>query len=152
MRVLCFSLVVIGLVLGGCSEGEHEDGHEHHGGAGAVDVPQHYGAAVEKCEQLSKKIDSLITEGHLKDVHAVAAEIKKIAEKLPALAKRDLPPAKLREVSINARKLAGMFSEIDMAADAGKKDDTIEVHDKMKGLIADLKEHSAHAKEGQHDD
>ncbi len=141
MKTILLTLALFGLVLGGCSKGEeHGDGHEH-GGGGNVDVPKHYGEAVERCEELSKKIDDLIAKGELEDVHAVAADIKKIAEKLPELAQVDLPAGALREVNIKAKKLAGMFSEIDEAADAGKKDETIRVHSEMKALIAELKEH-----------
>ena len=145
MRGLCFWLALVGLALGGCSGDEHDDGHGHHGGGGAVEVPEHYGAAVAKCEELSVKIESLIAKGNLHDVHGVAADIKKIAEKLPALAQEDLPPAKLRDVNVAAKKLAGMSSEIDAAADAGRKDDTIALHKEMKGLIAGLEEHAGEA-------
>ena len=149
MKTIFLTLALFGLVLGGCSKGEHGDGHDHHhGGGGTVEVPKHYGEAVERCEELSKKIDGLIGKGELEDVHAVAADIKKIAEKLPELAQVDLPAGALREVNIKAKKLAGMFSEIDEAADAGKKDETIRVHSEMQALIAELKEH---AEKGIHD-
>ena len=137
------------VALAGCS-GEAEDGHGHsHGGGGTVDVPDHYGAAVAACEKLSGQITLLIDNGKLDDVHAAAADIKKIAEKLADLAKSDLPPGALKDVNVNARKLAGMFSVIDEAADAGKKDETVRLHNEMKALIAALKKH---AKEGEHDD
>lgn len=145
-------LLIAGLcsfALLGCS-GEADDGHSHgHGGGGAVEVPDHYADAVAKCEELSEKIADLIDDGKLDQVHAVAADIKKIAEKLADLAKSDLPPGELRDVNVNARKLAGMFSAIDEAADAGKKDDTVRLHNEMKALIAALK---THAKEDHHDD
>ena len=44
-------------------------------------------------------------------------------------------------MNIKATKLAGMFGEIDEAADAGKKAETIRVHGEMKALIAELKKH-----------
>ncbi|MCZ6691842.1 MAG: hypothetical protein O7H41_19830 [Planctomycetota bacterium] len=141
MKGMFVFAMALGLAFGGCTEGDHQDGDGHHGSGETVDVPDHYAAAVEKCEELSKKIDDLIAKGDLDDVHAVAANIQKIAEKLSALAKEDLPQEKLRDVNIKSKELAGMFTEIDEAADAGKKQETIQVHDKMRGLIAELKKH-----------
>ena len=140
----------------GTSEKGHSHGgasHSHGAKGGTVTVPDHYGEAVEKCEELSGKIGSLISSGKLSEVHAVAADITKIAEQLPALAKKDLKPSMLKEVNIKAKELAGMFDEIDEAADAGKKKETIALHKKMKGLIAHLKEHAGdgHGKGDGHD-
>ena len=142
----------LGLAIG-CGEdhGEHghsekghgEKGHSHGAEGGTVTVPDHYSEAVHLCEELSDKIGGLISSGKLSNVHAVAADITKIAEKLPALAKKDLKPAMLKQVNIKAKELAGMFDEIDEAADAGKKKETIALHKKMKGLIAHLKEHAS---------
>ena len=142
MKGMFVCVMALGLALGGCSKGDHQDGHGHDGSGETVDVPEHYAPAVEKCEELSQRIDDLIAKGRLEDVHAVAAGIQKIAEKLPALAKEDLPPEKLRDVNIKAKKLAGMFTEIDEAADAGKKQETMQIHSEMRGLIAELKKHA----------
>jgi len=157
MRLFIGMTLLIGpaLVISGCGNGD--DGHGHsHGGGGDVAVPDNYSHAVEKCEELSNKIGDLIKEGHLHDVHPVAAHIKKIAEKLAELAKKDLPCEMLRDVNVKARELAGMFSEIDDAADAGKKQETVEIHNKMKQLIADLKKYASHQKHdhkgGHHED
>ncbi len=140
-RFAWFALfAALGLVLGGCGgEAEHE--HEH-GGGGAIDVPDHYADAVKRCEELSRKIDGLIADGHLDDVHPVAADIQKIAERLPALAKSDLPVEKLREVNLKSKELAGLFSEIDEAADAGKKEETLRIQTQMRNLISELKKHT----------
>ncbi len=92
--------------------------------------------------QDSNQIGSLITACKLSEVHAAAADIKKIAEKLPELAQKAMPPGMLKDVNIKAKDLAGTFSEIDEAADAGKKEEAIKVHERMKGLIADLKKHA----------
>ena len=130
---------------GHSEKGHGEEGHgaEGHGSGGAtVTVPDHYGEAIHKCEELSGKIGSLIASGKLSDVHAVAANVTKIAEKLPALAQKDLKPEMLKEVNVKAKELAGMFDAIDEAADAGKKEETIKLHEKMKALIAHLKEHA----------
>ncbi|MCZ6808115.1 MAG: hypothetical protein O7F08_14255 [Deltaproteobacteria bacterium] len=156
IRNLLIILALVSLALGGCGNGHDEEGghgeHGEHGAGPAVEVPDHYAHAVEKLEELSTKIDGLIADGHLEDVHRTAADIKKIAEKLPALAKTDLPAGMLKDVNVTAKQLAGTFSEIDEAADAGKKDETVAVHDRMKALIADLKKHAAHEEEEGHED
>ncbi len=144
--------IVLASLLAACGE---DDGHDHdhgHGGGGDITVPDHYAEAVAKCDELSKKIGKLIADGHLADVHAAAADIKKIAEKLPKIAKRDLPASMLRDVNIKSKELAGMFSEIDEAADAGMKADTEKRHARMKELVSGLLAHAAHAKEEDHDD
>ena len=136
-------------LVGGCGEDHDKDGHHETGGhgakGGAVAVPEHYADAIAKCEELSAKIGELIGQGKLGDVHPPAADIKKIAEKLPELAQKDLPAEMLKEVNVKAKELAGTFEEIDGPADAGKKAETQKVHDKIKGLIADLKKHAGHA-------
>jgi len=140
----------------GCGDG-HDDhkagghGEKGHGAAGgAVAVPDHYKDAVAKCEELSNRIGNLITAGKLSEVHPPAADIKKIAEKLPELAQKDLKPEMLKEVNVKAKELAGTFTEIDEPADAGKKDETMKVHEKIKALIADLKKHAGHDEHKEH--
>src|SRR6266545_6114968 len=121
--------------LTGCSD-SHDHGSgghdsEKHGGAGGtVTVPADFAGAVAKCEELSNQIGSLITACKLSEVHAAAADIKKIAEKLPELAQKAMPPGMLKDVNIKAKDLAGTFSEIDEAADAGKKEEAIKVHER----------------------
>lgn len=141
--------IALGLVAGCGKDDEHEKkehGAEGHGaGGGSVAVPDHFKDAVAKCEELSGKIGSLIAAGKLGDVHAAAADIKKIAEKMPEMAQKELAPEMLKDVNVKAKELAGTFSEIDEAADAGKKDETVKVHEKIKGLIADLKKHAGHS-------
>ncbi len=149
-HVLVSTLAVL-VTLGFQSCGEGESEHEH-GGGGTAAVPEHYSAAVEECARLSRQIDEHIAEGHLDDVHPIAADIQKIAEKLPALAQDDLPADLLREVNIKAKELAGMFAEIDEAADAGKKEETVAIHNRMKALIADLQQHASEAEEEHHDE
>lgn len=135
--------VILGFFLSGCDKQEEKHGHGGH--SGPVAVPEHYADAVAKCEELSGKIGSLISSGKLSEVHSAAEEIQKIAEKMPEMAQKELAPEMLKEVNVKAKELAGMFHEIDGAADAGKKDETIKLHEKMKGLIADLKKHASHA-------
>lgn len=147
----------------GCGDGHDEKGHGekghgekghaeagHGASGGAVAVPDHYKDAVAKCEELSSKIGGLIAAGKLSEVHPPAADIKKIAEKLPELAQKDLKPEMLKEVNVKAKELAGTFTEIDGPADAGKKEETVKVHDKIKALIADLKKHAGHDEHKDH--
>ncbi len=136
------------LALSGCDKKEeHEHGTDAHGhgtSGSAVTVPAHYKEAVTKCEELSGKIGSLLSSGNLKDVHGVAEDIKRIAEKIPELAQKEMDPSMLKEVNVKAKELAGMFADIDEAADSGKKEETRALHEKMKSLIADLKKHAIH--------
>jgi len=146
-------IVMLGLVLGGCGSEHGEDGHDHGSGSSAsITIPEHYAEAIQKCEELSMKIGDLIAKGRLNEVHPAAENIKKIAEKLPEMAQKELPADLLRDVNIKAKKLAGMFVEIDEPADAGNKEETIKVHNKMKGLIAKLKIYAKQAKEDHHED
>jgi len=136
----------LGLLTGCGDSHDHgaggHDSQKHGGEGGAVTVPADYAGAVAKCEELSNQIGSLITAGKLGDVHTAAADIKKIAEKLPELAQKGLPADVLKDVNIKSKDLAGTFSEIDEAADAGKKEETIRVQERMKALIADLQKHA----------
>ena len=147
-------LAALSLVLLGCGGGEAEHEHGEHGGGAeeSVRVGPTYAEAIGQCESRSTRIDRMIVDGHLGDVHAAAASIQKIAEKLPELARKDLPAELLREINIASKKLAGLFGEIDEAADAGRKEDTIQVHDRMKALIADLKKHADKVIEKTHDE
>lgn len=153
MRTVCTLAIPLLLLLSGCPDSHEHGAHDHagegHGGGGDIAVPATYAEAVAKCEELSGRIEGLIAEGKLAQVHPVAADIKKIAEQLPALAKADLPADALREVNLKATELAGMFEEIDAVADAGKKEETVAVHQKMKGLIATLKTQVRPAADGQ---
>ncbi len=138
-------LVALGV---GCDKKEHD--HGSHDKGGTVAVPEHYKDAVAKCEELSNQIGGLIASGKLGEVHAAAADIKRIAEKLPELAQKGPPADMLKEINVKSKELAGMFDEIDKAADSNNKEETIRLHEKMKGLIADLKKHSGHAKDHSH--
>lgn len=131
----------LGFVIGGCGKDEHEK-HGAHGGSGGTHVPESYAEAVKECEELSAKIDSLIASGKLADVHKAAQGIKEIAEALPSIAGKELSQEAQKEVAENAPALAALFTEIDEAADAGMKADTIKVHGKMKELIAALRAHA----------
>jgi hypothetical protein len=157
LRYVLLIAAAMSFALGGCGNGSDEGGdHGHdeggHGGASNVVVPDHYAHAVEKLEELATKMDGLIAEGHLDDVHPVAADIQKIAEKLPHLAKKDLPIGMLKAVNVASTALGAKFSEIDEAADGGKKAETKAVAESMKALISELKAHAGDAEKDDHDD
>jgi len=135
-------LVLLSVALVGCDK---HDGHDHgpdghsHDKGGTVKVPEKYQDAVAKIEVLSDKIGGLIEAGKLDELHASANDIKKIAEALSEKAQKELALGDLKQVNISAKALAGMFSELGKAAHSGNKAETIKVHQKMKGLIAALK-------------
>lgn len=140
------------LVLSGCGkeEGHGEKGHGHgeeHGKGPEVTPAHSYAGVIKQIQGLSREIDEHIEKNQLDKVHHEADQIRKLAERLPELAKNSMPAGMLKEINKNAKALADMFEEIDEAADAGKKDETIQVHDKMKKLIAELAKHAAHGKE-----
>lgn len=106
-------------------------------------VPADYPGAVARIEEHLKTIDGLITSSALDKVHAVAEKISRVAEKLPSLAPKD-DRAHVEKVS---KEVIALFGEIDEAADAGKKDETVKVLSKYRAKVAELK---AHAKGGDH--
>lgn len=107
-------------------------------------IPADYAGAVARMEEHLKSIESLVNAGSLDKVHGVAEKISRISEKLPALAPKD-DRAHVEKV---AKEVVGLFQEIDAAADAGKKEETVKAMAKYKAKIAELK---AHAKGGDHD-
>ncbi len=133
--------LALALLLGGCGKAD-EPGDSKKTAVGPAAAPEHYKDAVAKCETLSGEIGNLISTGKLSDVHTAAEEIKKLAEKMPEMAQKELEATVLKDVNTKAKELAGMFNEIDQAADAGKKDETQKLHTKMQALIAELKKHA----------
>lgn len=120
---------------------DHEDkGHASHGGD--VAVPDRYKDAVAKCEDLSNRIGGLVQAGTLRDVPGAAGDIKKIAEKLPELAQKDLKPEMVKEVNVTSKELASLFDEMDEAEHKGDKAAMQKAHDRMKALIVELKKHT----------
>ncbi len=144
MRIVCSMVILAAGLAGGCGkEEEHKHGEPAHGAGPSGPSPTTYAAAMEQMEKHSGNIASLIAAGKLADVHHEAEEIKRIAEGLPELAK-SMAPDMLKVVNLKSKEIAGMFGEIDEAADAGKKDETVKLHEKLKGLIADLRKHATH--------
>ncbi len=107
------------------------------------EIPATYAAAVEKTEVHLKAIKDLIDKGDLEKVHSVAEKISMICKKLPEMAAKD-DKADVEKLS---RATIDLFKEIDDAADAGKKDETMKVYKKYADNIAGLKKH---AKEEHH--
>lgn len=150
LAILSLSAMVSAVL--GCGDGhDHDHGKSGHGAEGGkIAVAGQYKDAVAQCEDLSRKIETLISTGKLSEVHAAADDVRKIAQKLPELAQKDLPAEMLKDVNVKSKELAGMFGPIDAAADAGKKEETQKLHEKMKGLISDLKKHADHAGHKDH--
>lgn len=154
MRTLTGSLGLAAVVVFAVACDKHEDhkrGSKGHGAeGGAVIVPDHYKNAVNKRDELSTKIGGLINSGVLNNVHPFAADIKMIAEKLTDPAQKDLKQEMLKDMNVRAKELAGMFQEIDQVADAGTKEETTKLHERMKTMIAELKKHAQQG-EGGHE-
>ena len=122
---------------------EHADGHSHGGNTeemkARVSGLESYDAAMQHIEQLRGKISDLIQKNELGKVHPPAEEISLTARRLPELAsKSDIPKDKWKEITTLSRDLANLFSEIDQAADAGKKKETEAAFAKMQELIDGL--------------
>lgn len=147
-KIIALAALVGTLGMAGCGE-EAGHGSKPHGHGSEVAIPAHFADAVAKCEELSGRIGGLIASGKLSEVHGAAEGVRKIAEKLPELAQKDLPPAMLKDVNVKAKELAGLFAPIDKAADSGKKEETEKLHAQMKALISELKTHAGH---GEHKD
>lgn len=147
-------VAMLATVFTGCPKDGHSgDGHDHShgpggsdGGGGTIAVPAKYADAVAKCKELAGKIDGLVAESKLADVHPVAADIKKIAESLAEKAQAELVPEVLKDVNVKATELAGMFTEIDKAADGGNKDGTVAANTKIKQLVSELEAFAARTK------
>jgi hypothetical protein len=101
-------------------------------------VPKDYKGAVSRIEEHLKQIDDLIKANDLEKVHAVAEKISQVCEKLPALADKDHRAL----VEKTSKEVIALFKEIDEAADAGKKAETVAVANQYKAKVAELKKHA----------
>ncbi len=106
-------------------------------------VPKDFSGALAKIEEHLKAIDGLIAANDLDKVHSSAEKISHVAEGLPALAPKD----DKAEVEKVAKEIVALFKEIDDAADAGKKAETVTVVGKYRSKVAELKKHA----KGDHD-
>ena len=108
-------------------------------------IPSNYKDAVAKIEDHLKTIDDLIKASDLDKVHGVAEKISRICEKLSKLAPKD----DQAEVERVCKEIIALFKEIDEAADAGKKAETVKATEKYKARVAELKKHVS---DKRHDD
>ncbi len=107
------------------------------------EVPATFPAAVARTDSLLKEIKDLIDKGDLAKVHRVAGKISQICHKLPSMAPKDVKA----DVEKLCTETIALFEEIDEAADAGKKEETLKVYEKYVAKVAALK---MHAKEEHH--
>ncbi len=102
-------------------------------------MPDSFKAGVARLEELHKTIDHHIEHGELPKVHRVAEEMKLVANKMKELAQMDVAEDQRVEAGRLCNEIAGYFTPIDEAADAGKKGETEAIHKKMGAAIAKLK-------------
>ena len=119
----------------------HEEHHDHDGQAlteESVKMPESFAAGVARLKELHEGINHLIEQNKLADVHHSAEEMAILARKMKPLAARDVLEDKRAEAGRLCNDIAGYFSPIDEAADAGKKDETIAIHKQMADTIGKL--------------
>ncbi len=140
---LSFSAVIIFRIAG---ETHNVKGFEY-----PPAIPDNYADAVAKIEEHLAAIHELIERGSLAKVHQVAARISHICEKLPELAPAEDRP----EIQELCRSIIALFKEIDLVADAGKKEATERVlakyEAKVKSLQKGATKHEGTEKGGHHD-
>jgi len=144
MRLIFESKVVLLLtfaIIAGCGDTQKQDTHANDDAVKSMEIPNSYAAAVEQCEILLLEIGELIQSSELSKVHEEAAKIRDIARKLPQLAKGSVPSEMLKDINIKSKELAGMFTVVDEAADAGDKEGTVGAYDVMQNLVDALKLH-----------
>lgn len=137
-------LILTSLFIAGCGSDQKPESQAHDDAEISIKTPDTYGAAIEQCEFHLAEIAELIEKGKLSEVHREAAKIRDIARKLPQLAKGDVPVEMLKDINLKSKELAGMFSEVDKAADSGDEAGTIRVHQTMKTLVEQLRLHADH--------
>jgi len=120
---------------------QHEQSDEHHGAAlkpEDVKMPESFAAGVARLTELHQHIDHLIQHNELADVHRAAEEMAIVARKMKELAAHDIPEDARTEAGRLCNEIAGYFSPIDEAADAGKKEETTAIHHQMADTITKL--------------
>lgn len=125
-----FTAVVIFKVKG--------DTHNAKGFSYPSAAPGSYKDGVAKIEEHLNAIDALIAAGDLDKVHKVAEKISEVCEKLPAMAPKD----DQAEIAKTCKEIIALFKEIDDAADAGKKTETVKILEKYRAKVAILKKHA----------
>lgn len=116
-------------------------GDEHAGGehAGEKHAGGEHAEGIHELDELREEIEHLIKDDKLSDVHPPAQHISLIAKRLFELARKSgVPEESWRDINTQSRELAGLFDEVDEAADAGKKPETEAAVGKMFKLIDSL--------------
>ncbi len=109
-----------------------------------------YSSIVSMMEAHLDEIQELIDSGQLLKVHPVASKISRLAESLPNA--KDFPEDDRSKVESTCKEIISLFAEIDKAADAEKKAETIQVLDKYRNKVTALEKY-AHEEpgHGEHD-
>jgi len=107
-----------------------------------------YGAVVALMETQLNEIQNLIDSNKLLKVHPAASKISLLAESLPNA--KGVPDANRSEIEKTCKELIALFGEIDKAADAEKKDETILALKKYRAKVGLLAKH-VH-KDDEHDE
>jgi Ni/Co efflux regulator RcnB len=122
-------------------DADHDEHHEHGEKAlteADVPTPKSFAAGVARLKELHEEINHLIEHNELANVHHHAEEMAMLARKMKPLASTDIADDKRTDAGRLCNEIAGYFEPIDSAADAGKKDATIAIHQKMANTIAQL--------------
>ena len=109
-----------------------------------------YGAVVSLMEAQLDEIQILIDTKKLLKVHPAASKISLLAESLPNA--KGFPEADRSEIEKTCKEIIALFGEIDKAADAEKKEETILVFKKYRTKINLLAKHAPEDDEGDEDD
>lgn len=155
MRAVLTAMIAGAIALAGCDGGHKDDGHapgEGHGASTApgtaapVEAPTTFKDAATKLEAAHRDLSAIVKDGDLSKAHEAAERIKKLAEPLAELATRaGLPAADVKEVNLASKELQSLFSAMDAAGDAGKREDAKAVLVKYEKPLETVKKHAGHA-------
>ena len=107
-----------------------------------------YSSVVSMMEAHLDEIQSLIDSNKLLKVHSVASKISRLAKSLPIA--KDFPDDNRSEIEKTCKEIIALFGEIDKAADAQKKAETVEVLGKYRSKVSFLAKH-VHEDDGHED-
>ena len=140
-------------------DGKHAGGEHGHHGAGhgsaadmtaAVAKLDSFADAIHELGELREKIEHLIQDDKLSDVHPPAQHVSLIGKRLFELARKSgVAEEHWKDINTQSRDLANLFDEVDEAADAGKKPETEAAVAKMFKLIDSLKAFAPPAEKGE---
>jgi hypothetical protein len=118
-------------------------GHEHGGpplSEDDVKTPDSFAAGVARLKELHQQISDLIENNKLSNVHRTAEEMAIVARKMKPLAARDISEDRRADAGRLCNEIVNYFRPIDEVADAGKKDETVAIHNQMGETISKLEE------------